>query len=366
MSTLAPEGLELLRQPVPAENIGKLPRVTCRDCSKNSCNDKTHRKEKCRECGAYVSNKHIHLDYVGHAETTDRLLEADLEWAWEPFALDDDGLPKFDQFGGLWIRMTVCGVTRVGYGSAENGGFKAKGDLVKEVIGDAIRNAAMRFGVALNLWAKTELHAAEHDEPEQEAPKPRARKTAGTLQRSKPSEPAGEWTGEDGPATPRSDPPATMAQLNTLNTLISKKYGNLPREKRLACVAELAGRKLELSKDLTKREASGIIERLNTRSDFVPEEQREAAAQAVAEQLAASDAPPVEAAVDDLRDALESAGSVEQLTTEWGRVEAAQSAGVVDAVAVGMLRQVATRREDTLKADSGWSRGISRQMDAAA
>lgn len=365
MSTLAPEGLSLLRQPVPAENIGKLPRVTCRDCSKNSCNDKTHRKEKCRECGAYVSNKHIHLDYVGHAETTDRLLEADLEWAWEPFALDDDGLPKFDQFGGLWIRMTVCGVTRVGYGSAENGGFKAKGDLVKEVIGDAIRNAAMRFGVALNLWAKTELHAAEHEEPEQEAPKPRARKAAGTLQRSRPAEPAGEWTGEDEPLAEQRVP-ASMPQLNMLNTLISKKYGNLPREKRLAFVAELAGRKLGSSKDLTKDEASGIIERLNTRSDYVPEEQREAAAQAEAVQLAASDASPVEAAVDDLRDALESAGSVEQLATEWGRVEAAQSAGVVDGVAVGMLRQVATRREDALTADSGWSRGISRQMDAAA
>jgi hypothetical protein len=60
--------------------------------------------------------------------------------------------------GGLWIELTVCGVTRPGFGDDGNG----KG--MKEVIGDAIRNAAMRFGVALDLWAKEDLHASSDDE----------------------------------------------------------------------------------------------------------------------------------------------------------------------------------------------------------
>lgn len=88
------------------------------------------------------------LSYVGHAAVTDRLLTVDPEWTWEPVAFGDDGLPAFTTGKGLWIRLTVCGVTRYGFGD---------GSSVKECIGDAIRNAAMRFGVALDLWSKDEL-----------------------------------------------------------------------------------------------------------------------------------------------------------------------------------------------------------------
>lgn len=98
------------------------------------------------------------LDYVGHAALTDRLLDVDPMWSWEPLAYDQNGLPAYDMNGGLWIRLTVCGITRLGYGHA---GTKKGGDAVKEVIGDALRNAAMRFGAALDLWHKGDLHADE-------------------------------------------------------------------------------------------------------------------------------------------------------------------------------------------------------------
>jgi hypothetical protein len=90
------------------------------------------------------------LTYVGHADLTARLLDVDPLWSWEPFALDERGLPAFDKDGNLWIRLTVCGHTRIGVGDAGNG----KG--AKEAIGDALRNAGMRFGAALELWAKGE------------------------------------------------------------------------------------------------------------------------------------------------------------------------------------------------------------------
>lgn len=96
------------------------------------------------------------LDYVGHAAVTDRLLTVDPSWTWEPLALDDQGLPAIDQAGNLWIRMTVCGVTRIGVGDGKN---------MKERIGDAIRNAAMRFGVALDLWSKEELSGGQDQQP---------------------------------------------------------------------------------------------------------------------------------------------------------------------------------------------------------
>jgi hypothetical protein len=138
---------ETLRRPFKPEEIGKLPRVTCPKCSdpkKNGpCGE--HSKSRCQTCGAYVSERHIHLDYVGHADVTSRLLEADPEWAWEPAARDIDpqlmaaalatgnpeivrtllenSPPKFDLDDrggpvGLWIRLTVGDVTRPRCGSA--------------------------------------------------------------------------------------------------------------------------------------------------------------------------------------------------------------------------------------------------------
>jgi hypothetical protein len=91
------------------------------------------------------------LDYVSHAWVTNRLLEVDPMWTWEPAGFDANGLPAFDENGGLWIKLTVCGVTRYGYGEPQG---RDKFDANKGAIGNALRNAAMRFGVALDLWAK--------------------------------------------------------------------------------------------------------------------------------------------------------------------------------------------------------------------
>lgn len=91
------------------------------------------------------------LDYVSHAWVTDRLLQVDPEWTWKPLAFDEQGLPLFDENGGLWIELTIAGVTRYGYGEPQG---RDRFDSKKGAIGNALRNAAMRFGVALDLWAK--------------------------------------------------------------------------------------------------------------------------------------------------------------------------------------------------------------------
>lgn len=136
--------LERLREQFPEDMIEKLPKPTY----KGAWDDQ--RGSHCNVCNGYhVLQNCIHLDYVGHANVTNRLLEVDPLWEWEPMAHTEAGTPLFSD-GGLWIRLTVCGVTRIGYGD---------GKSVKEVIGDAIRNAAMRFGVGLDLWAKIDLHA---------------------------------------------------------------------------------------------------------------------------------------------------------------------------------------------------------------
>lgn len=120
MSTEKPNLWAELRKPFPSESVGKLPRGG------------------------------LQLDYVGHAAVTDRLLQVDPEWSWEPAGRTEQGLPALDAEGNLWIRLTVCGVTRLGVGDGKN---------MKERVGDALRNAAMRFGVALDLWTKEELES---------------------------------------------------------------------------------------------------------------------------------------------------------------------------------------------------------------
>jgi hypothetical protein len=155
------EMAKALRAPFNDALVSKLPKITCGNCSKSqSRNCDKHQKSKCPICQSYITSAHLHLDYVGHAETTDRLLAVDPEWSWEPVAFSPDGLPKLDGNGGLWMRLTVGGVTRLGYGDAQG---KNGPNAIKEAIGDGIRNAAMRFGVALDLWAKSDLAAVTAD-----------------------------------------------------------------------------------------------------------------------------------------------------------------------------------------------------------
>lgn len=142
-------GLDLLRQPTPAHLLSLKPVNVRKDDSKS----------KCRLCGTYAGS-HQHLTFAGHAAITDRLLAADPAWRWDPVPDPASlGLPALP--GTLWIALTVCGVTRYGFGDSEG---KTGPNAVKECIGDALRNAAMRFGVGLELWHKGDLHA-DHQEP---------------------------------------------------------------------------------------------------------------------------------------------------------------------------------------------------------
>ena len=110
------EGLGLLRVDFLPHQISKLPKPTKKQTEDVKANFKLG--SRCKVCGAWHHPDVIHLDYVGHAALTDRLLDADSEWQWTPMAFDPDGLPKVDKAGGLWIYLTVCGVTRPGYGHA--------------------------------------------------------------------------------------------------------------------------------------------------------------------------------------------------------------------------------------------------------
>ena len=154
--------LELMRRPFPANAISKLPKETGTQAKQRKADQDAGKwPPKCAICEGYHHPKAVHLDYVGHAALTDRLLDADPKWNWRPMAFTPEGLPLFDKNGGLWMYLTVDGVERIGYGSADG---KTGGDAIKEVIGDALRNSGMRFGAALDLWHKGVLHLDDADE----------------------------------------------------------------------------------------------------------------------------------------------------------------------------------------------------------
>ena len=89
------------------------------------------------------------VDYVDHAHVTERLNQVIPGWTWEPMGRTDTGLPAFDDIGGLWIWLELPDGTKVpGYGEPGGKGH----DAIKGAISDAIKIAAMRLGVALDLW----------------------------------------------------------------------------------------------------------------------------------------------------------------------------------------------------------------------
>ena len=218
MSTMTPEQATALRKPFPKESIGKLPKGG------------------------------VMLDYVGHAAVTDRLLTVDPEWSWEPFALDEHGLPALDRAGNLWIRLTICGVTRIGVGD---------GKSAKEVVGDAIRNAAMRFGVALDLWAKENLvefaQAATHGTAPAGEPVPAPtrrmnRKGAPPVEAERP----GDVDGGD----PMSD-----RTRKRMFALLAERGIN-DRDEQIRGIAHVIGHPIASRSELTEAEARAVIDRL--------------------------------------------------------------------------------------------------------
>jgi hypothetical protein len=147
------------------------------------------------------------LDFVGHADITRILLEIDPAWRWVPIAWDN-GRPAIHVENGIatmWGELTILGHARLGVGSVR----ADKQELDKELVGDFLRNAAMRFGICLSLWTKQEW--------EDLGGKPSnvvtTRATGQAQQRNISSQPAEPVD---------TDAPLTQEQIEAFNTACSK------------------------------------------------------------------------------------------------------------------------------------------------
>ena len=178
-----------LRWPFPTDLVCYRPQPWCRACGdakSRVCSD--HKKQWCDTCRQSLTEAHTDLAYVGHADVNERLDLVDPEWSWRPlnFSVPEELMgkavvespemfmrvleahaPKYDNEGGLWIIMAIHNddgvpVQRIGYGDAPG---KRGSSAIKEIIGDAIRNAAMRYGVARYLWSRSEIALATAGRP---------------------------------------------------------------------------------------------------------------------------------------------------------------------------------------------------------
>lgn len=255
---LTPEMLEELGKDFPPESIGKLPKPYQADS----------RKGQCRECGGYHGLPAVHLDYVGHAGVTHRLNHVDPNWTWEPLAYDEFGNPKLDADKNLWIKLTIGGKTLTAVGDGKN---------MKERIGDAIRNGAMRFGVALKLWAKEELEdnaieRGDHVDPEAKVPD-QPKSLAEHVKDSTPEpvlspDPAGEPV-VTGVSASAADRKAIVAQAQFYGFKSKDDRGSV-----IAVLSRIAGREISgtADKSITTAEAKEMAERFIEVADELAQE----------------------------------------------------------------------------------------------
>ena len=164
----------------PADMLSKLPKPTRRENQKGSCD----------VCGGFHGLPAVHLDYMGHADVTEALIDADPFWNWRPAAIDHNtGGPVIvrEKMATMWGYLTVLGVERMCVGTADGG----KEEYAKELIGDLLRNGAMRFGIGLRLWSKADHLDATGDAVNELAA------TTGVVDRSQPTEPPAQRSRQD-------------------------------------------------------------------------------------------------------------------------------------------------------------------------
>jgi len=190
------------------------------------------------------------LDYVGHAIVTARLNQYAPDWS---YTVDE----TFTHGGEFWIRgtMTICGVSRVEYGS---------GPDPLQAISHFIRRAAMRFGVAAELWSKEELETSGgsptapnagtvgHAAPAPSSPGPQQR-TPSTAAGGSTSGPEGYGEGSDGPANVEGEAPAPAGGVSGDNR------GSVasPSHEARALLVQLAGSEAKARAWLNKANRSG-------------------------------------------------------------------------------------------------------------
>ena len=205
----------------------------------------------------YIQRSGVNLAYVSHSEITRILIQVDPLWEWSPCGWAD-GRPQIHVENGIatmWGILTVHGKSLIGVGSAR----ADKADHEKELIGDFLRNAAMRFGICLNLWSK---------EANDDSPRPQIRSTSTTSVTPRPPSGAVGAAPISRPviAKPAGEP---VKKASAGNPASEKQLGFLSKLGKENAITDLlqyagsiVGREIDALTKMNAQEASQVIDRL--------------------------------------------------------------------------------------------------------
>jgi len=194
------------------------------------------------------------LDYLGHAEVTERLNQVDPAWTYEPYSIAEDGCPLIrtsadGRTAELWINLVIGGVSRPGVGTCSTEAYS--GEVAKELVSDALRNAAMRFGVGLDLWKRHVSTAPAGQENQYPAATNRW-----------PENPPANAAQDAPPNQPRVSSPGSqsLSQAQSRNMYrLHHHVLKMDKVEYLDAILIATGREVTDDRDLTMDEASKVI-----------------------------------------------------------------------------------------------------------
>lgn len=224
-----------LRDPFPPELISKLP----------------------------ATNKRPALDYVGHAAVTDRLNTAAPGWTMSEPQFIVAIIDGQEHVMGVVCSMTIGTVTRWEVGDVDRP--SEYGDEAKKALSNWIRRAGMRFGIALDLWAKEDLHSGVEQTLDGPAPDGAA-VVDGDVSREAPSPPAAVAPPPVGEPTDPSVGQAAQDAASPSNEYLNDKEAKALRDAfggqaKLMNVARARyGEHIRRAVDLTRDQARQLLE----------------------------------------------------------------------------------------------------------
>ena len=211
-------------------------------------------------------------DYVSHSTINERLLQAVGPFSFELVQVvrghaeeiktkNKTYAARENAVVGVVARLTATidgrAVSIEEVGAEDSPAMKGDGDNLKTSMSDALKRCAMRLGLGLHLWSG-DLYfldrALERDTEQPAKPTPaRAEKPV-----SEPETPPWPDT-PAAPERPANGDLASDAQLKALAIAV-KEYGFTKRDETIAFFTWLHGRPLKSSKQLTKAEASRVLD----------------------------------------------------------------------------------------------------------
>lgn len=192
------------------------------------------------------------VSFVSHGLVTERLTDAAPDWFFTIDQIKES--PDGQHVLGVVGTMTIGGKSIPEVGEPEN--TSKWGDELKLAVSDFIKRAAMRFGVALDLWIKEDLKTSGGGQAMGKGQSPAGRTAAeAPSPSSEPQAPSGGVGAGTAPEPPPDAPDDVYVDALWADAV--EQYGS--KVKVLKAVRERFGESVAAAKDVTAEQLDGLL-----------------------------------------------------------------------------------------------------------